>query len=52
MGVPDTMRLRELETENNKLKNLLAETMLEKLALRIHSINSCKPAARRQVDRF
>lgn len=34
MDVPDAKRLRELELENAKLKKLLAETMLEKEALR------------------
>jgi len=34
MGVPDAKRLRELEIENKKLKRLLAETMLEKVALK------------------
>lgn len=35
MDVPDAKRLRELEAENAKLKKLLAETMLDKEALRI-----------------
>ena len=29
MSVPDTKRLKELETENTRLKKLLAEQMLE-----------------------
>lgn len=29
MSVPDAKRLRELETENTRLKKLLAESMLE-----------------------
>lgn len=29
MSVPDAKRLRELETENSRLKKLLAESMLE-----------------------
>lgn len=29
MSVPDARRLRELETENTRLKKLLAESMLE-----------------------
>ena len=29
MSVPDAKRLRELETENGRLKKLLAESMLE-----------------------
>ena len=33
MEVSDAKKLRELETENTKLKKLLAETMLEKTAL-------------------
>jgi putative transposase len=33
MEVPDAKRLRELETENTRLKKLLAETMLAKEAL-------------------
>ena len=33
MEVNDAKRLRELESENAKLKKLLAETMLEKTAL-------------------
>ena len=35
MDVPDAKRLRELELENAKLKKLLAETLLDKEALRI-----------------
>ena len=35
MDVPDAKRLRELEQENARLKKLLAESMLEKEALRI-----------------
>lgn len=35
MEVPDAKRLRELELENAKLKKLLAETLLDKEALRI-----------------
>ncbi|MAF83378.1 MAG: hypothetical protein CL797_04680 [Chromatiales bacterium] len=34
MEVTEAKRLRELETENKKLKKLLAETMLEKVALK------------------
>jgi putative transposase len=34
MEVAEAKRLRELEIENNKLKTLLAETMLEKVALK------------------
>ncbi len=34
MNVPEAKRLRELEIENKKLKRLLAETMLEKVALK------------------
>ncbi len=33
MDVPDAKRLRELESENAKLKKLLAEAMLDKEAL-------------------
>ena len=33
MEVSDAKKLRELETENGKLKKLLAETLLEKTAL-------------------
>jgi putative transposase len=33
MDVPDAKRLRELETENNKLKKLLAEAHLDIYAL-------------------
>ena len=33
MEVSEAKRLRELETENAKLKKLLAETLLEKTAL-------------------
>ena len=33
MSISEAKRLRELETENKKLKKLLAETMLEKNAL-------------------
>lgn len=33
MEVSDAKRLRELETENGKLKRLLADTLLEKTAL-------------------
>jgi putative transposase len=33
MEVSDAKRLRELESENNRLKKLLAETMLDKDAL-------------------
>jgi len=33
MEVSEAKRLRELEKENNRLKKLLAETMLEKTAL-------------------
>ncbi len=35
MDVPDAKRLRELESENAKLKKLLAEAMLDKEALRL-----------------
>lgn len=34
MEVSAAKRLKELETENKKLKKLLAETMLEKVALK------------------
>jgi len=34
MEVSEAKRLRELEAENRKLKKLLAETMLEKVALK------------------
>lgn len=33
MEVSDAKRLRDLESENNRLKKLLAETMLDKEAL-------------------
>ena len=33
MTVSDAQRLKELEQENNKLKKLLAESMLDKAAL-------------------
>ena len=33
LQVSDAKRLRELESENNKLKKLLAETLLDKTAL-------------------
>ena len=35
MEVPDAKRLRELEAENNKLKKLLAESMLDIEALKV-----------------
>jgi len=35
MEVPDALRLRELEAENNKLKKLLAEAHLD-----IHALNT------------
>lgn len=35
MDVPDAKRLRERESENAKLKKLLAEAMLDKEALRL-----------------
>lgn len=35
MDVPDARRLRELEVENNKLKKLLAEALLD-----IHALNT------------
>lgn len=35
MSVPDAKRLRELESENGKLKKLLAEAMLDAEALRV-----------------
>lgn len=35
MNVPDAKRLRELESENAKLKKLLAEAMLDADALRV-----------------
>lgn len=35
MEVPDAKRLRELEVENNKLKKLLAESMLDIEALKV-----------------
>ena len=35
MSVPDAKRLRELESENAKLKKLLAEAMLDADALRV-----------------
>ena len=35
MSVPDAKRLRELESENAKLKKLLAESMLDVEALRV-----------------
>ena len=34
MDVPDARRLRELEQENAKLKRLLADTMLDNVALK------------------
>lgn len=34
MEVAEAKRLKELESENKKLKKLLAETMLEKVALK------------------
>ena len=34
MSVPDTKRLKELETENTRLKKLLAEQMLENEVIR------------------
>ena len=34
MDVSDAKRLRALEEENNKLKRLLAETMLDNMALK------------------
>lgn len=34
MDVSDAKKLRELEAENKQLKKLLAETMLEKTALK------------------
>lgn len=35
MEVPDAKRLRDLESENNKLKKLLAEAMLDNEALKV-----------------
>ena len=35
MDVPDAKRLRELESENARLKRMLAETMLAKEALQV-----------------
>lgn len=35
MSVPDAKRLRELESENAKLKKLLAEALLDADALRV-----------------
>ncbi|OJY87644.1 MAG: transposase [Lysobacterales bacterium 63-13] len=35
MNIPDAKRLRELESENAKLKKLLAEAMLDADALRV-----------------
>ena len=35
MEVPDAKRLRDLEAENNKLKKLLAESMLDIEALKV-----------------
>lgn len=35
MEVPDAKRLRDLETENGKLKKLLAESMLDIEALKV-----------------
>jgi putative transposase len=35
MDVPDAKRLRELETENAKLKKLLAEALLDNDALKV-----------------
>lgn len=35
MDVPDAKRLRDLETENGKLKKLLAEAMLDNEALKV-----------------
>lgn len=34
MSVPDAKRLKELETENGRLKKLLAESMLENQVIR------------------
>jgi len=34
MSVPDAKRLKELETENTRLKKLLAEQMLENEVIR------------------
>ena len=34
MSVPDAKRLKELESENARLKKLLAESMLENVAVR------------------
>lgn len=42
--IPDAKRLRELEAENRKLKKLLAETILDKEALRISLRENSKPA--------
>ena len=35
MNVPDAKRLRELEAENNRLKKLLAESLLDTEALKV-----------------
>lgn len=35
MDVPDAKRLRELESENGRLKKLLAEALLDKEALQV-----------------
>lgn len=35
MDVPDAKRLRELETENARVKKLLAEAMLDNEALKV-----------------
>lgn len=50
MEVNDAKRLRELETENNKLKRLLADWMLEVEAIKdVLSINVVKPADKKRV---
>lgn len=52
MDVSEAKRLRELESENAKLKKLLAETMLDKAALEAalqKSGEACGPAPDRPV---
>ncbi len=44
MSASDAQRLKELGQENNKLKTLLAESMLDKAALQTFLAESSKPA--------
>ncbi|VFR17255.1 Mobile element protein [plant metagenome] len=51
MTVSDAQRLKELEQENNKLKKLLAESMLDKAALQDLLPKVASPQAKREAVR-